>query len=175
MVPVRVFDTTMSILVATDGETVPSEPVAVGYDLAQAYETELVVVHVMPDDVFSEFRDAAAGNDPTIPLAGDLTYGTGASAGSGGSEYSVENGERNAANVARDVVDGTLDEASGVSVQGRVGDPVAELLAEADRRDAQYLVVGGRKRSPTGKALFGSKTQSILLNSERPVVTVLHE
>lgn len=169
----------MSILVATDGETVPSEPIAVGDDLASAYGTDLVVLHVMPRDVFEEFQESASGRDRTISLSGELSYG-GGSYGSGGNsgssegrKYSIENGERTAANVAREATEGTLDESDDVIFQGRVGEPVTELLAEADRRDARYLVVGGRKRSPTGKALFGSKTQSILLNSERPVVTVM--
>lgn len=160
----------MSILVATDGETIPSEPVRIGYDLARTYGTDLVVLHVMPDDVFAEFQESAAGRDRTISLAGRLSYG--GSSGSG-QRYSVENGERNAAKVAREVVEGSLGEYDDVTFQGRVGEPVAELLAEADRQDAQYVVVGGRKRSPAGKALFGSKTQSILLSSERPVVTVM--
>jgi nucleotide-binding universal stress UspA family protein len=171
----------MVILVATDGETVPSESVRVGYDLAQAYDDELVVLHVMPDDVFEGFQESASGRDRTISLAGELSYGTGGRGGSG-QHFSLEDGQDNAANVAREIVDGTLDELDGtldeysdVTFQGRVGEPVGEMIAEADRRDARYLVVGGRKRSPAGKALFGSTTQSILLNSERPVVTVMHE
>jgi nucleotide-binding universal stress UspA family protein len=166
--------TDMVILVATDGETVPSEPVRVGYDLAQTYDTELVVLHVMPDDVFEEFQAAASGRERTGSLAGDLTYGHGGSSGSG-QRFSLEDGQDNAANVAREIVDETLEDYSDVTFQGRVGEPVSEMIAEADRRDAQYLVVGGRKRSPAGKALFGSTTQSVLLNSERPVVTVMHD
>lgn len=169
----------MSILVATDGETVPNEPIRVGYDLARAYDTDLVVLHVMPQDVFEEFQESATGKDHTISLSGQLSYGAGSYGSSGGSgssksrTYTVENGERTAADTAEETVEGTLDEYEDVIFQGRVGEPVTELLDEADRRDAQYVVVGGRKRSPAGKALFGSKTQSILLNSERPVVTVM--
>ena len=73
------------------------------------------------------------------------------------------------------MVQGTLDDPEDTILKGRVGEPVEEILAEADRRGAQYLVIGGRKRSPTGKALFGSKTQSILLTADLPVVTVMSE
>jgi nucleotide-binding universal stress UspA family protein len=52
---------------------------------------------------------------------------------------------------------------------------VEEILGEADRRSVEYLVIGGRKRTPVGKAVFGSKTQSILLTAACPVVTVMSE
>ena len=38
--------------------------------------------------------------------------------------------------------------------------------------DADLVVIGGRQRSPTGKALFGSVTQSVVLDSPVPVVVV---
>lgn len=164
----------MSILVATDGEHVPSEPVAVGYDMARKYETDLVVTHVMPQAVFEDFQEEKSGRDRTVSLGGEVSYGQPVGAGGSSERYTIKDAERNGANLARDVVDGTLDEYENVSVQGRKGNVVKELLKEADRRDAEYVVIGGRKRSPAGKALFGSTTQSILLKSDRPVVTVLH-
>ncbi|ELY62954.1 universal stress protein [Natrinema versiforme] len=53
---------------------------------------------------------------------------------------------------------------------GLMGNPSDEIVNYADEQDARYIVVAGRKRSPTGKAIFGSVNQSILLNSECPVV-----
>ncbi|MFP9193106.1 universal stress protein [Natronosalvus vescus] len=50
------------------------------------------------------------------------------------------------------------------------GDTVADILAEADRFDVDAIVLGGRKRSPVGKAIFGSVTQSVILETDRPVV-----
>ena len=71
-------------------------------------------------------------------------------------------GGREAANRLRD---------AGVTVEqlSRVGDPAAEILATADEIDADLIVLGGRKRSPLGSLLFGSVTQAVILDAERPV------
>lgn len=53
---------------------------------------------------------------------------------------------------------------------GLVGEPAAKVVQYATEHDARYIVVGGRKRSPTGKAIFGSVSQSILLNAKTPVI-----
>ena len=42
----------------------------------------------------------------------------------------------------------------------------------ADEVDADMIVLGGRGRSPAGKALFGSTTQEVLLGSPCPVTFV---
>lgn len=55
---------------------------------------------------------------------------------------------------------------------GLMGDPADEIVAYANENDASYIVMGGRKRSPVGKALFGSVVQSVLLNAECPVVSL---
>ncbi|WP_254272458.1 universal stress protein [Haloarcula marina] len=68
---------------------------------------------------------------------------------------------------AREILE---DAGIAVSLEGRTGEPAAELLAVADEFDADLLVVGGRKRSPAGKALFGSVTQQVVLGTERPVL-----
>lgn len=47
---------------------------------------------------------------------------------------------------------------------------VDNILRAADEHDVDSIVLGGRKRSPAGKAIFGSVTQSVILNTDRPVV-----
>ncbi|MFB6118486.1 universal stress protein [Halosegnis sp.] len=65
-------------------------------------------------------------------------------------------------------------ESAGVSVahRGRVGDRAAGIVTIAETIDADMVVVGGRRRSPTGKAVFGSTTQEILLDAPCPVTFV---
>ena len=57
-----------------------------------------------------------------------------------------------------------------VSVVEDSMETVENILRYADDYDVNALVLGGRKRSPAGKALFGSVTQSVILNTDRPVV-----
>lgn len=55
---------------------------------------------------------------------------------------------------------------------GLMGDPAEEIVQYASEREANYIVVAGRKRSPVGKAVFGSVVQSVLLNAVCPVVSL---
>ncbi|MFC7045483.1 universal stress protein [Halobacteriaceae archaeon GCM10025711] len=50
------------------------------------------------------------------------------------------------------------------------GDTATEIVEMAEEVDANIICVGGRKRSPTGKALFGSVAQSVILSTDLPVV-----
>ena len=52
-------------------------------------------------------------------------------------------------------------------------DPVEAVLDELERRpDVTRLVIGVRRRSPVGKALLGSTSQRLLLESPVPVLAV---
>jgi len=51
-----------------------------------------------------------------------------------------------------------------------VGDPAEAIQSVARDRDVDAIVLGMRKRSPVGKALFGSVSQTVLLNTDRPVI-----
>ncbi|MDS0475218.1 universal stress protein [Natrinema sp. 1APR25-10V2] len=59
-----------------------------------------------------------------------------------------------------------------IEVVRRHGDPADEIIAYADSVDADVLVLPTRKRSPVGKAVFGSVTQEVILETDRPVTVV---
>ena len=63
---------------------------------------------------------------------------------------------------------------AGVSVElaRRHGEPGEEIVDYAESVEADGIVVPGRKRSPVGKAVFGSVTQDIVLEADLPVTIV---
>lgn len=50
-----------------------------------------------------------------------------------------------------------------------VGDPAEAILSVAADEDPDAIVLGMERRSPVGKAIFGSVSQTVLLNADRPV------
>jgi hypothetical protein len=54
-------------------------------------------------------------------------------------------------------------------------DPAEDLIATAEARDAEFIVIGLRKRSPVGKLLLGSNAQRVLLDAACPVLAVKAE
>lgn len=70
------------------------------------------------------------------------------------------------------VRDELTDAGLSVDLVRRHGDPGDEVVEYADSVDADNIVVPGRKRSPVGKAVFGSVTQDIVLDADMPVTIV---
>lgn len=161
----------MTILAAVDGADRIDPVVEVGHDLASAYDDDLVVLHVMDEEDFERMRGGRRNRGGTPFVVGgepsNLTYRSGEA-----SDYTLEDAMEDAASIAREVVDGTLGGSRGrrVTTKGEVGEPAEEIIREADREGARYVVVGGRRRSPVGKALFGSVSQSVILNADQPIV-----
>jgi len=65
--------------------------------------------------------------------------------------------------------EGVSCEIHGSLSEGSVGNQLVELAAEVE---ADLVIVGGRKRSPAGKAAFGSTAQKVLLTAHCPVTFV---
>lgn len=137
----------MVIVAAIDGESGSARVVEVGRDLASRTDEKLVVIHVMPQAEYERQQDASP-------------------------ELTLDRAEGSARDAAETVVVDALGGTAGVSVRGEVGNVEATVLEVAEGLDASYLVVGSRKKSPVGKALFGSTTQAVLLDAACPVVSV---
>lgn len=137
----------MSVIAAVD-QSEQTEPIVEhAQQLASAFGVELHVVHV--------------GSR------------TGATATQEGGEFAAEaNAARERAETVAEKAIDHIEETANCRTVGLVGDPAQRIVEYGTNNDAKYIVVGGRKRTPVGKALFGSTTQSILLNAACSVVTV---
>lgn len=118
--------------------------------LARAFDEELHVVHVAGQYESTNRARLTAAERP-------------------GEEIDIDEFARRATDRAREAAEGVAERFTPI---GLVGYPAEEILDYAEDHDARYVVVGGRKRSPVGKVLFGSVTQAVLLGADRPVVTV---
>ena len=58
---------------------------------------------------------------------------------------------------------------------GAIGERGETIVELASLLEADLVIVGGRKRSPTGKAVFGSTAQAVMLNAPCPVTFVRGE
>jgi nucleotide-binding universal stress UspA family protein len=80
--------------------------------------------------------------------------------------------------VERDDLAAELAE-SGLSYEIRipadVHDSAEELIRTAEATDADFIVIGLRRRSPVGKLLLGSNAQRVLLDAACPVLAVKAE
>lgn len=74
--------------------------------------------------------------------------------------------------VASGITERLADDEVEVSVRGAVGDEAEAILELAESVGADQIVIGGRRRSPSGKAIFGSTAQTVLLEADCPVTFV---
>ncbi|WP_276271791.1 universal stress protein [Haloarcula litorea] len=75
----------------------------------------------------------------------------------------------------RELEDRLSDAGVEYSVRGAVGNHGDQIVNLAKDVNADMVFVGGRKRSPTGKAVFGSTAQEVMLNAPCPVTFVRGE
>ena len=127
---------------------------ATATDIADPADAEIILAHVFSDAEYDEALDR-------LNLSPDAEVTPSAIA-----QRKTD---------VRDLVDRLAESGLDVTTYGRLAGDASrgERLAEiADEVDADMVVVGGRDRSPAGKALFGSTSQDVLLESACPVTFV---
>lgn len=139
----------MTIVACIDRSDTAPEIIAEAVRLGEAFDDLIHAIHVLTKDEFVDLQRTSVGDT--------------------GTAVSIDRVEELATEFATEALDETG--ATGEAV-GLVGEPAEEIVGYADEVDARYIVLGGRKRSRVGKALFGSVAQSVLLESSRSTVVV---
>ena len=140
----------MTVVAAVDDAEGRTRIAEEGDKLARALDTDLRVIHVL-----------------TEPEAVDLER---ANIQDVGEPLTAEDIEEIGATIARESSESLTESTQYVGIRG---DPAVEITQYCKDQDAEYVVIGGKKRSPVGKVVFGSVTQSVLLNSPCPVLSIL--
>lgn len=138
----------MVVVAAVDRSDRAESVIAEAEQLAKAFDDDVHVVHVLTTTKFINLGRTEAQMGNSIDMEKVRTV---------------------AADIAAEAVTDPLD--VPCEFVGLVGDPTDEIVHYANEQQARYIVVGSRKRSATGKALFGSVAQSILLSADVPVLS----
>lgn len=120
-------------------------------NLAEPADATVVLAHVFGEDDFRSVLDRL-NYDPTGEIDPDEVASRHATV------------RRLAATLAEAGID--------YEIRGVVGESGKTIVGVADEVGADQLIVGGRKRSPTGKAVFGSTAQEVLLAAPCPATFV---
>ncbi|MWV38503.1 universal stress protein [Natrialba sp. INN-245] len=141
----------MVVLAAVDRSNQAHDVVEEARYLAELTNEELHVIHVLSRKEFVDLERTSV--DET------------------GGPASIDQVRQTAESIADEIASETESEYVPV---GEFGNVASEISQYANNNEVSYVVIGGRKRTPVGKAVFGSVTQSVLLETKVPVVTLMN-
>lgn len=127
-------------------------------EIAATGETELVLLSVARTESYEQTHEAVASIGSS-----DLVYTL---------EQAEESEKRRLTRAAKAAFEGVDVDYHPVVVFGREVDSILDV---ADAYGCDHLFIAGRRRSPTGKALFGDLTQQVLLSYDGPVTVLLDD
>jgi nucleotide-binding universal stress UspA family protein len=142
----------MVIVAAIDSSERASKVVTQANELAEKYGDSVHIVHVMRKSEVIQSKESDIGAEETTDMDAMRTA---------------------ASEVGLKMLDGRPTTVE-TEVNGLIGNPADEIVRYVDEQKARYVVVSPKRQSQTGKILFGSVAQSILLNASCPVVSITH-
>lgn len=120
-------------------------------DVAEPTGATVVLSHVFTDREFDQVVDRLDFDPSDSPDASDVA----------------------SRHVTTRTIAQSLDAADvDYEIRGSIGERGETIVELAKAIEADRVVVGGRRRSPTGKAVFGSTAQEVMLSSPCPVTFV---
>ncbi|MCY4730739.1 universal stress protein [Natronomonas gomsonensis] len=141
----------LTLAVGPDEDTRIKEMASLVCDIAGATGATVLLLHVFSQSAYDE-GVAEAGYDPDDPPPAHTLASR------------LENIDR---------LSFAFEEADiEYRIRGEIGDVTDRIVSVAKETNTDMLFVGGRKRSPTGKAVFGSTSHRVLMNAPCPVTFV---
>ena len=139
----------MTVLVGVKEADGSRQTLEAAETLARQFDDELEVLHVLSRDEFVELERTSVSETADAVDPNEV--------------------REIAASIATEIAEPVVDE---FVATGAVGDAASEIVSLAKRRDARYVVIGVRKRSAVGKAVFGSTAQKVLTSVDRQTLAV---
>ncbi|XVH30453.1 universal stress protein [Haloferacaceae archaeon DSL9] len=121
-------------------------------DVAKPAGSTVVLTHVFTDEEYADALDKLDFNRTLNEVTADEVAGR----------------HTTTREIARALTDADVD----YEIRGAVGPHGEQIVRMAEETRADRVLVGGRKRSPTGKAVFGSVAQEVMLSAPCPVTFV---
>ncbi|MGQ3328722.1 MULTISPECIES: universal stress protein [Halorubrum] len=143
---------TVMLAVGTEDEARTERLAEEAIAVAEPAGAEIVLTHVFADEEFEEVRSRLGVDEA--------------------SEGSTPDAVAERHTTTRTLSKALTEAGVSHSIRGAVGDHADEVVEAASAVGADRVLVGGRRRSPTGKAVFGSVAQEVLLSSPCPVTFV---